>query len=731
MSDEEAWRKHLYLQTRLKERNGRIRLLTVQPRQYAQSRPEAPPDTVHCFLRLAELKEHPAFTVVSHRWQATDAIDDTKSVLVNGARVPVSTGLFDVLYHVQKQTEPVVVWIDALCINHADEHETEKSVQIAQLAQIYAAAEKTLIWLGTTADRSDEAMKALRRLSEEQLTLSAYVANWTPQLAHQLAEKILPARFVSPGPTAPTPGSKEPVELQKELESLRAPLKALMERDYWTDLWSLVELCLSHRGIVVCGSHGLVLDHFHSAARALDHIINHFTYSRWLAAATEPAENTAGPRSPVLSGQEISNLSQSPALRILGRRAEHRRETGSWIKTTETPLFALLNRYFYYAAGDDRKKEKNKEKEKKKQQQQLALRVRDARDRVYALSCLATDTKDLGIAVDYSKGVDQVNAEASAAFLHKYPRVLQLAQGTTTNLAAAATDDTFTTASWAIDWKNVRVPPSDMGAAEQRPFNACGPADIRYYRATVDLGMPGRIALKTAVVDEVEEVGARYDEFDVDGDGEGDDAKAQERQRDSQRTYLAEIKRFWEESTASISSPYFAEQAAVALAKIPVGDVEVSEASHALARASSATVERYRRMLEVLFPPAEASEVDEEVQANASSSSTETGSQPGKPASGTIPYMAAMSRMAGRRPFRTRKGYVGVGPPDLAVADIVAIPYGAPVPFAFRKGKGSSGGDNDTDTRDNHRLVGEVYVFGIMDGEFMSVHRQESVLYVV
>jgi len=694
MGDEGVWRQHLYLQTRLREKNGRIRLLTVQPRQYAQSRPEAPPDTIHCFLRLAGLKEHPAFTAVSHRWQATDAVDETKSVLVNGAAVPVSTGLYEVLYHIQKQTEPVVVWIDALCINHADEHETEKSVQISQLAQIYSVAEKTLIWLGNTADRSDEAMKALRRLTDEQLTLSAYVANWTPQLSHQLAQKILPSRFVSSGP-AVTPGNKEPVELQKELESLRAPLKALMERDYWMDLWSLVELCLSHRGIVVCGDHGLALDHFYSASRALDHIINHFTYSKWLASATDP--NASNAQSAVLTGEEISNLSQSPALRILGRREDYRRDAVSWIKTPETPLFTLLNRF--YAIPKDK---------------QLPLHINDARDRVYALACLATDNTELGITVDYSKDVNQVNAEASAAFLRKYPRVLQLAQGT------AVTDDNSNPTSWAINWEKIRLPPSDIGASE-RPFNACGPADIRYYRA--DLSTPDRISLKAAVVDKVEEVGAQYQPGEELGDVE------QQQQR--QRAYLSEIKQFWEESTASISSPYFAEQAAVALAKIPVSDVEVSPSSNTLTRSSTATVEGYKRTYEALFP-AENEESDSPSPAEPSTGPEEGQKQQqqqqaieSKPfdSSPSIPYVAAMARMAGRRPFRSHKGYIGIGPADLTVADVVAIPYGSAVPFAFRRtGQGDEA---------SYRLVGEVYAFGIMDGEFMKVHRQETMLHVV
>ncbi|KAI2622060.1 hypothetical protein GGS21DRAFT_535363 [Xylaria nigripes] len=667
---EMPWRRHLYLHTRLKEKNGRIRLLTIQPRQYAVSRPESPPKSIHCFMRLAELKEYPHFTAVSHRWQATDAVDTSLSVLVNGASVPVSAGLFEVLHHLQREAEPVVVWIGALCINHADENEGEKSVQLSQLAEIFAAAEKTFIWLGATADRSDEAMKILRRLAEEQLTLSAYVANWTPQLSIQLAQKILPSRFVHSSHAT----VHEPLQLQTELESLREPLKALMERAYWMDLWSLVELCLSHKGIVVCGDHGLALDLFYSAASALDHIINHLTYSKWVASATNPT--TQGAQTSVLSGDEVSNLSQSSALRILSQRDDYRREAGSWIKSPDSPLFTLLNRFFISSPEN-----------------QLPLRLRNPRDRVYALACLATDIAALGVVVDYSKPVDDIYIETSATFLLKHPRVLQLARGIT------ASDDKVP--SWAIDWEHVRLPLSDLRPSE-RPFNACGPADIRYYRA--DTGIPGQISLKAAVVDTVLEVGTPYrvDEPNF---------------TENLRTYLSDIRHFWDESTASISSPYFAEQAAVALAKISVGDIEVGTTSGTLTRASTATIEGYKKMSEELFPVESAADgrYQQAVQQLAESADPEPPLR--------ARYLAAVARVAGRKPFLSQNGYVGLGPAGIAVGDFICIPYGAAVPLTFRrirKGEDSA-----------YQLVGEAYAFGIMDGEFMKVHRQETMLRIV
>lgn len=189
---------------------------------------------------------------------------------------------------------------------------------------------------------------------------------------------------------------------------------------------------------------------------------------------------------------------------------------------------------------------------------------------------------------------------------------------------------------------------------------------------------------------------------------------------DRQRTYLSEIKQFWEDSTASISSPYFAEQAAVALAKIPVGDIETNPFSHTLVRASTFTVEGYKRTVEALFP-AESTEDEATVETQEKEQQHEDVKLPEPGLS--IPYVAAMARMAGRRPFKSNNGYVGLGPTDLEVGDTIVIPYGSPVPFAFRQVK-----ENEDSAC---RLVGEVFVFGIMDGEFMKVHRQETVLRIV
>ena len=61
----------------------------------------------------------------------------------------------------------------------------------------------------------------------------------------------------------------------------------------------------------------------------------------------------------------------------------------------------------------------------------------------------------------------------------------------------------------------------------------------------------------------------------------------------------------------------------------------------------------------------------------------------------------------GRRLFTTKKGYIGLGPPDCVRGDSIVVLLGAEVPFVLRP-------------HDDHfRLIGETYVRGIMLGQVM------------
>lgn len=65
--------------------------------------------------------------------------------------------------------------------------------------------------------------------------------------------------------------------------------------------------------------------------------------------------------------------------------------------------------------------------------------------------------------------------------------------------------------------------------------------------------------------------------------------------------------------------------------------------------------------------------------------------------------------------FVTKKGYIGIGPPNAQPGDQVWIFHGGNVPFITRKTEEN----NISDGHHNMLLVGDAYVHGIMDGEAM------------
>lgn len=73
--------------------------------------------------------------------------------LRGGLSLPITTSLYAALQRFRDLKQNKLIWVDALCINQEDT--VEKSAQIMFMANIYAYAKRTLIWLGNDNDRKD------------------------------------------------------------------------------------------------------------------------------------------------------------------------------------------------------------------------------------------------------------------------------------------------------------------------------------------------------------------------------------------------------------------------------------------------------------------------------------------------------------------------------------------------------------------------------------------------
>lgn len=130
---------------------GAIRLL--------QLRPGRTKDEIHCNFLPCSLDSPnlPAFSALSYAWGEGYPADN---VFLERQRMPVRRNLFTALQHFRSRKERVLLWVDALCIDQANDE--ERSHQVTQMKQIYQAAEKVVVWLGESSEDSDNAMDLLR-----------------------------------------------------------------------------------------------------------------------------------------------------------------------------------------------------------------------------------------------------------------------------------------------------------------------------------------------------------------------------------------------------------------------------------------------------------------------------------------------------------------------------------------------------------------------------------------
>lgn len=176
-----------------------FRLLEIQPAQSIT-------DPVHCRIVTARLtdKERPDYIALSSLY--SDDTADTDKIVVNGRAVSIPNHISQALRHVRAVFFPTVslhfqrkpkrrphkaprwlrelfglevssknsssgsgaatllLWLDLLCVNHADE--AEKSHQIVSMRRIYRAAELVVGWLGVKTEYTDVGMEVLGRIDE-------------------------------------------------------------------------------------------------------------------------------------------------------------------------------------------------------------------------------------------------------------------------------------------------------------------------------------------------------------------------------------------------------------------------------------------------------------------------------------------------------------------------------------------------------------------------------------
>lgn len=131
-----------YTYSRIKE--GEFRLLRLHPGNTG--------DAIHCSLVIDNVDTPSSYEALSYVWGAQQPAqnillsDEIGSAFTPPTRFQVGPNLYSALHHLRAQDTPLLLWVDALCINQQDNE--EKNHQIKSMGAIFSKAWNVVIYLG-------------------------------------------------------------------------------------------------------------------------------------------------------------------------------------------------------------------------------------------------------------------------------------------------------------------------------------------------------------------------------------------------------------------------------------------------------------------------------------------------------------------------------------------------------------------------------------------------------
>lgn len=238
---------------------GDIRTLILQP---------APSDEepLSCRLAVVSLGKSPEYEALSYTWGAPfeGQTLDPQHIILCEETFEVTGNLYVALKRFRTQNRPRVLWVDAVCIDQSND--TERSAQVAIMAQIYAAASRVLIWLGEDSDSHDGSitLNVLDHLATTVTTFDIVQAivrsedsgHRGPQHYGAVMSRLLPADLDF-GDAADDMLNHMP-DTTVDLSHVRLVMKIIhifFTRRYFRRLWVVQEMYHAKGAIIHCGAH--------------------------------------------------------------------------------------------------------------------------------------------------------------------------------------------------------------------------------------------------------------------------------------------------------------------------------------------------------------------------------------------------------------------------------------------------------------------------------------------
>jgi hypothetical protein len=366
----------------------------------------------------------------------------------------VTESLHQALMRLRHDPSINFLWVDALCINQADDK--EKSQQVQRMRSIYKAAKMVYAWLGPATLESEQLMLDLSKIGRSVLDYiileSSYGETTNTTLPSRSGRALKNFIYPSKDGHSLLLGALEYMShLDLSFGGVRDLLRndtmtKLLSSSLWERCWILQEFCAAHELVLVWGPANLAFKHFSAVWALLYNAL----------------------RVPQEFGKHIDwgNL-QDQLEKTKPMVLQH-------IITKHRPLLGQLSVTHM-------------------------LQATDPRDKLFALLGISTDAQELKIRADYSKSLRDVCIQLSTALLARDG----LSSLSVVNLPWYISP----TPSWVPDWSRWRPSISVQTHVEPRDgqkwFAAAGARPAKYSISNEDiLSVAGRIFGK------VEEVGS-------------------------------------------------------------------------------------------------------------------------------------------------------------------------------------------------------------------------------
>ncbi|KAK3360686.1 heterokaryon incompatibility protein-domain-containing protein [Lasiosphaeria hispida] len=164
-------------------------------------------EPIRCSLHIVSLHHDPKYEALSYVWGSQHS---NTSIELNGQPFQVTPNLHAALKRLRLFDSQRTLWVDAVCINQADN--AEKAAQVAMMSDIYATTSGALLWLGEEPDAPAHTVSPAQSQEVDSLMLQTnkFLANlvsaldtWQDtEIGHLAADlqRSIQAPLPAPGP---------------------------------------------------------------------------------------------------------------------------------------------------------------------------------------------------------------------------------------------------------------------------------------------------------------------------------------------------------------------------------------------------------------------------------------------------------------------------------------------------------------------------------------------------